>query len=61
MSGMEEVSRESFPKKDYTSDQIQKIYRMMANVAKQMKDGRKVSLEVKTDRWDIVVWKPEDK
>jgi hypothetical protein len=34
---------------------------MMANVAKQMKDGRKVSLEVKTDKWDIVVWKPKDK
>jgi hypothetical protein len=61
MPDMKEVSRESFLKKDYTSAEVTKIYRLMANVAKQMKDGRRVSMEEKTDRWIIIVWKPKDK
>lgn len=56
----ERVSSEYYSADDYTESAVKQIWRMMANVAAQDKDGTSVELKEYSNGWDIIVWREVD-
>jgi hypothetical protein len=53
----ERVSSEYYSADDYAEAAVKQIWRMLANVAAQDKDGTSVELKTYSNGWDIIVWR----
>lgn len=56
----ERVWSEYYPASDYAEGTVKNIWRMMANVAAQDKDGTTVELKTHHNGWEIIVWREID-